>query len=140
MSKYVIIHGQLREISDDELMHYKYIKREKVNGKWRYYYKDTEFNDIKYLNKGAQEYYQVMKRVANEVLSDENSTQEDINNAGFAEQRALSVAITSQQMFDKAKSAYEKSAGYKLVNFLNKTSNVANKAKKWVSNLFGKKK
>lgn len=38
MSKYVIIHGQLRELSDDELMHWKYIKREKVNGKWVYTY------------------------------------------------------------------------------------------------------
>ena len=26
------------DVSDDQLMHWKYIKREKVNGKWRYYY------------------------------------------------------------------------------------------------------
>lgn len=34
--------------NDDELQHFKYIKREKKNGKWRYYY-DTESlkNDIK---------------------------------------------------------------------------------------------
>lgn len=38
MSKYVIIHGQLRELSDDELMHWKYIKRERKNGKWVYTY------------------------------------------------------------------------------------------------------
>ena len=38
MSKYVIIHGQLHELSDDELMHWKYIKREKKNGKWVYTY------------------------------------------------------------------------------------------------------
>ncbi len=44
MSKYVIIHGQLREISDDELMHWKYIKREKKNGKWVYYYDEKEAN------------------------------------------------------------------------------------------------
>ena len=30
-----------KELADDELMHYKYIKREQVNGKWRYYYNDT---------------------------------------------------------------------------------------------------
>ena len=40
MSKYVIIHGQLREISDDELMHWKYVKRVKKNGRWVYYYDD----------------------------------------------------------------------------------------------------
>lgn len=40
MSKtnYVLIHGQLVEVSDDVLMHWKYIKREKKNGRWVYYY------------------------------------------------------------------------------------------------------
>lgn len=38
MSKYVIIHGQMCEIPDDTLMHWKYIKREKVGDKWKYYY------------------------------------------------------------------------------------------------------
>ena len=42
MSKYVIIHGQFHEVSDDELMHWKYIKREKVNGKWVYTYDKPE--------------------------------------------------------------------------------------------------
>lgn len=42
MSKtnYVLIHGQLVEVSDDVLMHWKYIKKEKKNGRWVYYYKD----------------------------------------------------------------------------------------------------
>lgn len=38
MSKYVIIHGQLHEVPDDELMHWKYIKRERKNGRWVYTY------------------------------------------------------------------------------------------------------
>lgn len=40
MSKtnYVLIHGQLVEVSDDVLIHWKYIKREKKNGRWVYYY------------------------------------------------------------------------------------------------------
>lgn len=38
MSKYVLMHGKIVEISDDQLMHWKYIKREKKNGKWLYYY------------------------------------------------------------------------------------------------------
>ena len=29
------------DLDEDELFHWKYIKREKVNGKWRYWYKDT---------------------------------------------------------------------------------------------------
>lgn len=38
MANYYIKDGQFYEIPDDVLMHWKYIKREKVNGKWRYYY------------------------------------------------------------------------------------------------------
>ena len=38
MSKDVISHGQLRELSDEELMHFKYVHKEKKNGKWVYYY------------------------------------------------------------------------------------------------------
>ncbi len=47
MNKYIIIHGQLREIPEDELMHWKYIKREKVNGKWKYYYDQSELDAAK---------------------------------------------------------------------------------------------
>lgn len=36
------------DLDEDEIMHWKYIKREKVNGKWRYYYdKDEMKNDVK---------------------------------------------------------------------------------------------
>ena len=38
MANYYIKDGQFYEIPDDVLMHWKYIKREKVNGKWRYIY------------------------------------------------------------------------------------------------------
>lgn len=38
LSKYVIIHGQLCELPEDELMHWKYIKRERKNGRWVYTY------------------------------------------------------------------------------------------------------
>ena len=59
MPKYVIIHGRLREVSDDELMHWKYIKREKKNGKWRYYYdvKDAlGYDERDRMNKAHSEY------------------------------------------------------------------------------------
>lgn len=48
MSKYVIVHGQFYEIDDDTLMHWKYIKREKVGGKWRYYYDNGSTQKKKY--------------------------------------------------------------------------------------------
>lgn len=31
-------HSSIDEMSEDELMHWKYIKKEKIKGKWRYYY------------------------------------------------------------------------------------------------------
>ena len=31
-------HSSINEMSEDELMHWKYIKREKIKGKWKYYY------------------------------------------------------------------------------------------------------
>lgn len=33
-----ILHSGLIDYAEDELMHFKYIKREKVNGKWKYWY------------------------------------------------------------------------------------------------------
>lgn len=36
MSKYYLVHGELH--SDDELYHWKYIKRERIGGKWVYTY------------------------------------------------------------------------------------------------------
>ena len=48
MSKYILIHGQFHELPDDALMHWKYIKREKINGKWKYYYSWDELKkDLK---------------------------------------------------------------------------------------------
>lgn len=46
----MLTRGSFREIKDDELMHWKYIKREKVNGKWRYWYDaDSLKKDVKSL-------------------------------------------------------------------------------------------
>lgn len=38
MSKYYLVHGELH--SDDELYHWKYIKRERIGGRWVYTYPD----------------------------------------------------------------------------------------------------
>lgn len=48
MSKYILIHGQFHELPDDALMHWKYVKREKVGDKWKYYYSWDELKkDVK---------------------------------------------------------------------------------------------
>ena len=41
MSDYIITTNGMVPVSDDVLMHWKYIKRVKKNGKWKYYY-DTD--------------------------------------------------------------------------------------------------
>lgn len=34
----LVHHSSIDEMSEDELMHWKYIKKEKIKGKWKYYY------------------------------------------------------------------------------------------------------
>jgi hypothetical protein len=51
MSNYILHNGTFVEVSDEELMHWKYIKREKKNGKWRYYYDEEAANVILDLQK-----------------------------------------------------------------------------------------
>lgn len=48
MSKtnYVLIHGQLVEVSDEVLMHWKYVNKEKKNGKWVYTYPDDDYSAV----------------------------------------------------------------------------------------------
>ena len=60
MSNYIMHNGQL--YSEDELMHWKYITKKRVNGKWRYYYdnkdilgydKETAYNQASYKYQNA---------------------------------------------------------------------------------------
>lgn len=44
-------------IPENELQHWKYIKREKVNGKWRYYYDDTALKKAEAKNRIAVSEY-----------------------------------------------------------------------------------
>ena len=45
--------GKLRSVSDDELYHWKYLRREKVGDKWKYYY---ETDDAKLNRKNLNKY------------------------------------------------------------------------------------
>ena len=47
MSKYIMHNGTFREVTDEELMHWKYIKKEKKNGKWVYIYDESELQRAK---------------------------------------------------------------------------------------------
>lgn len=64
MSKtnYILIHGQLVEVSDEVLMHWKYIKREKKNGRWVYYYdEDAADREMKSLEAKYRQSQQDLK-------------------------------------------------------------------------------
>lgn len=48
MPKYILTRKSLQKIEDDELMHWKYIKRKMVKGKWKYWYDlDSLKKDVK---------------------------------------------------------------------------------------------
>lgn len=41
----LLSHSSITDTSEDELMHWKYIKREKVKGKWKYYYDEESLKE-----------------------------------------------------------------------------------------------
>lgn len=67
--------GKLITISDDELYHWKYIKRERVNGKWQYFYNNEEYQA--YQNAKKQEAAS-MSRAA-QALSDARRRANDLS-------------------------------------------------------------
>lgn len=74
MSKYTIKNGIFHEIDDSELMHWKYIKREKIKGKWRYYY------DYKSLKKDVKSTLNgLTKKTSNLVNSGKKTLQKRVS-------------------------------------------------------------
>ena len=76
MSKYIFTRGSFREV-DDELMHWKYLKKKKLpNGKWRYYY------DLDSLKKDVKSAFtSTAKKTTNVVVSGRNTIQRYTKNA-----------------------------------------------------------
>lgn len=62
-SKYMLTHGGFVSVNDDELMHWKYVKKKRVNGKWRYYYDDSEYKNAKKEHDQAKLDHEVAKGV-----------------------------------------------------------------------------
>lgn len=55
MANYIYTNGVLQ--NTNELKHWKYLKKKKVNGKWRYYYSDDEYNNAKSEYESAKKFY-----------------------------------------------------------------------------------
>lgn len=82
MSKYVIIHGQLRELTDEELMHFKYVKRVKKNGRWVYYYDDQSDRYKESMDKA--------KMLNKRAIENKNFAESKVNTAGVVVKTHLS--------------------------------------------------
>jgi hypothetical protein len=160
MSKYMIVRSHHVEHSDGELMHWKYIKREKKNGKWIYFYRDSKYEKAKrnYETTKQDSARAASKRNAligiNEkkidaINSAHNAKYGDKagdsahwheayvklhpyiaenNQAKKAAKEAAQRASKAESSYKRAKRVYDESAGHKVADLLNKTSNAANKA------------
>lgn len=149
------------ELSDDELMHWKYIKRVKgKNGKWRYYYDNTNTGKGYYDNKIAKQKEIVKNATAQDTLRrgemhrlmKNGTTIEDFNHAAAMRNHALENKQKAEKELRRLNTNYDdykKGTDYKkdkaiefgatkLVTFLNKSSNKIHKAKKWLSGLLNK--
>ena len=155
------------ELSDDELMHWKYIKRVKLpNGKYRYYYDyasttrgdyEKATNHGKELEKQYKAEYILAREKAR--LIKENKIKNDgkyknwnpDNRAEFAydnykHMQSLNSGIKAHFDNYKRNSSLNykidkiiEKVGIKTANSLNKAANTVDKAKKWLNNLFKKK-
>ena len=84
------------QIYDNFLMHWKYIKREKVNGKWKYYYDDGE------KTKGAAYEAKAAAERAKQQLDTINNTIKIKNEAILARNKAIVDAKMEQKaLIDK---------------------------------------
>lgn len=115
MSKYMIVNGQLREIPDDELMHWKYIKREKKNGRWVYYYDHTSARaELERSKKRADDAWHIAldkagemndaKKARDEVHKIENDKKYTLHDAGMADAK---VALSTYD-YNEAEAKYNK--------------------------------
>lgn len=64
----LVHHSSIDETSDDELMHWKYVKKEKVKGKWKYYY------DYKSLKKDVKSTLKKIGTKSNKLVSSGKKT------------------------------------------------------------------
>ena len=103
---------------DDELYHWKYIKKTKVNGKWRYYYDEMK----KDLGVNVKDKLDMTKKQVGITLQNTNYRQDKVEKAKqyLEESKNASTRIQSYAQYD-----YEKQLGKRklqsITNFMYKT-------------------
>ena len=153
MSEYILLDG--------ELYHWKYIKREKVNGKYRYYYKDDAYDDArsKYVAKknkseaNRQTAINIRERANNRKLQEreryvENGWDWVDYTSGYDRLANLTDKLASRderitqkakERYERARKRYYSSFGHTVARMLNQRSEIS-KGKNFVDRLFSNKR
>ena len=154
MSNYIMHNGQL--YTTDELMHWKYIKRERVNGKWRYYYdyKDMLGYDEKArYDQAGSNYINTAKKYvdAKQALNNKNDGEVRLkkNAAGhFMPADVVSGRFriaaadfaAAGKKYVQAEEDYMKTPLYKINKLQDKINKGRRKVSNWLDSLRSKKK
>ena len=148
MSNKISLERGMRKLADDELMHWKYIKRvRKSDGTYRYYYDRTN-NVLKNLGDARQQTY----RMERAILEVEKNRRGDKNYSNASKSSNYLNAHAKTNAWNKEELRYWKAhpMAYKadlfvdknapkLVKHLNKVSDTISKAKRWIKGLFSNK-
>lgn len=142
-----IIHSDIYLGKDysDGIRHFKYIKREMVNGKWKYYYKDDNLAREKQRRDEVYDHFNTatglrksyIAKNGNRIYSDDammkkiDRIHEKANRDAVASDMSYTLA---KNRSDRRKAKYEKY----LINPLNRASDTISKGKTRLSNLFNK--
>lgn len=119
----------------DGIKHFKYIKREKVNGRWRYYYKNDKLDQL-----GRE------KKEAADALREENKLRGYGNNTySNSKDKSKSYKLVDDNLFRKShayateeyKNRQRKERYDKYVNALNTVSDAKHKAKEKIKQKIG---
>ena len=134
--------GVKRVKPEDELKHWKYIKKERVNGKWRYYYDDELAN--KYADG-------VVEQNANETVAYNKDGKLDLkskynkvstNTTRYTDSKRLFSRTTTDKIVEKGKGLLSNTESTKTVVTKERglLERAAAKGEKWIYNTFLKKK
>lgn len=138
----------MRRLADDELMHWKYIKRvKKSDGTYRYYYDYSKnvFRNNLNARKQANDMRNAVEAIERKRLNANDNYEAHKTRNYIKADRLLETRNRYDEIYwrghPKAYSAdvFIDENAPKLVKQLNKVSDTISKAKRWLNNLFKKK-
>lgn len=153
MSEKIRLERGMRRLADDELMHWKYIKRErKPDGSYRYYYDvksttkgkltakmNNHYNLAKYAQKQEDDYYR--KSLDYKRPKDEQDKYEELSKKWGHERLVNDIEEErTRRVLNEYKKTYRSKiddhiavGSTKVANLLTNASNKINKAKNWIA-------